>query len=375
MQTRASDVSLLYAVAESLTRVDLEPALEETLQLVAKHLALDAAWVWLLDPVTKQFYLAASFDLPPYLRNPVHMTGEPCWCMGSFLDGDFVSRNVDIISCSRLQEGASEGGADATRGLLSHASVALRFGAQELGLLNATRAKNPHLSTDELQTLATIGAQIGVAVERARLAERAADAARAEERAALAREMHDTVAQDLAAITLQLESIRRKDEAPQPRLDVALDLARTALRRVRASVEGLREDPLAGQSLVAALAAYARRFTSETGVQASLELRNEPPALSNERESEVYRIAVEALNNARLHANARRVTVRLRAQGEATFLTVEDDGVGFDTSKPSRGFGITGMKERAHRIRAQLEILSQPGNGTSVTLRVPPERE
>lgn len=371
MQSQASEVSLFYAVAESLTRVDLEPALEETLRLVARHLSLDAAWVWLVDPATRQFYLAASYDLPPYLRDPVHMTGELCWCMGSFLDGDFVSRNVDIISCSRLQEGASEGGSSVTRGLLSHASVALRFGAQELGLLNAGRAKNPHLSPEELQTLATIGAQIGVAVERARLAERAADAARAEERAALAREMHDTVAQDLAAITLQLESIRRKDASPPPRLDVALDLARDALRRVRASVEGLREDPLAGQSLVAALSAYARRFTSETGVQVLLELRNEPLSLTNERESEVYRIAVEALNNARRHANARRVTLRLRALDASAMLAIEDDGRGFDTSKPSHGFGITGMKERAHRIGAQLDIVSHVGNGTTVTLRVP----
>lgn len=371
MQSQASEVSLFYAVAESLTRVDLEPALEETLRLVARHLSLDAAWVWLVDPTTKQFYLAASFDLPPYLRDPVHMTGEQCWCMGSFLDGDFVSRNVDIISCSRLQEGASEGGSSVTGGLLSHASVALRFGAQELGLLNAGRAKNPHLSPEELQTLATIGAQIGVAVERARLAERAADAARAEERAALAREMHDTVAQDLAAITLQLESIRRKDASTPPRLDIALDLARDALRRVRASVEGLREDPLAGQSLVAALAAYARRFTSETGVQVLLELRNEPLALSNECESEVYRIAVEALNNARRHANARRVTLRLRVLDDSALLTIEDDGCGFEASRPSHGFGITGMKERAHRIGARLDIASRVGSGTTVTLRVP----
>src|SRR5437868_1238558 len=375
MQSRASEVPLFYAVAESLTRVDLEPALEQTLRLVAQHLSLDAAWVWLLDPTTKQFYLAASFDLPPYLRNPMHMTGEPCWCMGSFFDGDFVSRNVDIISCSRLQEGASEGGAVATGGLLSHASIALRFGAQELGLLNAARAKNPHLSTDELQALATIGAQIGGAVERARLAERAADAARAEERATLAREMHDTVAQDLAAITLQLESIRRKDDAPQPRVDIALDLARTALRRVRSSVEGLREDPLAGQSLVAALAGYARRFTSETGVQVLLELRNEPLALSTERESEVFRIAAEALNNIRRHANARRVAVRLRAQDGAAVLTIEDDGRGFDPLKPSREFGITGMKERAHRLGAHLAIVSNPGDGTIITLRVPTENE
>jgi two-component system NarL family sensor kinase len=368
----SSQVTLFYAVAEALTRADLEPALEQTLRLVARDLELDAAWIWLLDQTTKQFYLAASYELPPYLRDPLHMTGEPCWCMQSFAEGEFVSRNVDIISCSRLQEGAETGGSSATGGLLSHASVALRFGAQELGLLNAGRALNPKLSSGELQTLATIGAQIGVAVERARLAEHAANAARAEERASLARDMHDTIAQDLAAITLQLESTQRKaGSAADPRVATALELARTALRRVRASVEGLREDPLGGQSLVASLSSFARRFTSETGVQAVLQLAHELPALPPQAESELYRIATEALSNVRRHAQARRVTVTLRRERNAATLALRDDGSGFDTSRETGGYGIVGMRERARRIGGSLDVHSRPGEGTTITVRVP----
>lgn len=197
---------LFYDVAAALAEPNLDRALERTLQTVAEHLRLDAAWVWLLDETTSQFYLAASYDLPPYLREPLHMTGEPCWCMQAFFEGDFVSSNVDIIACSRLQEGIDAVGEGATRGLRAHASVSLRFGDRALGLLNAARAQNPSLSPTELETLATIGAQVGVAVERSRLAERAASAARLEERESLARELHDTIVQELAAIALHLES-------------------------------------------------------------------------------------------------------------------------------------------------------------------------
>ena len=73
-------MSLFYDVAAALTEPNLDRALEQTLRLVAEHLRLDAAWVWLLDETSGQFYLAASYDLPPYLREPMHMTGEPCWC-------------------------------------------------------------------------------------------------------------------------------------------------------------------------------------------------------------------------------------------------------------------------------------------------------
>jgi two-component system NarL family sensor kinase len=241
-----------------------------------------------------------------------------------------------------------------------------------LGLLNAARAKNPKLSSDELQTLATIGAQIGVAVERARLAERAANAARAEERASLARDMHDTVAQDLAAITLQLESTQRKaGNVSDPRVATALELARAALRRVRASVEGLREDPLGGQSLVAALSSFGRRFTSETGVQVVLHFAQDLPSLSTSTESELYRIAAEALANVRRHAQARRVTIVLKYDHREVKMLVSDDGVGFSPQNAGTGYGIVGMRERARRIDARLDVRSQPGAGTTVDVRIP----
>lgn len=367
-------MALFYDVAAALTEPVLDKALEQTLRLVAEHLRLDAAWVWLLDEDTNQFYLAASYDLPPYLREPMHMTGEPCWCMQAFFDGDFVSQNVDIIACSRLREGIDEAGEGATRGLRSHASIALRFGDRELGLINAARAQSA-LSPEELQTLVTIGAQVGVAVERSRLAERAAVAARVEERSALARELHDTIVQDLTAITLQLESAGRKIESEpakaQERVSTAVSLARNALEELRRNVEGLRGDPLAGETLIRAISRLGRKFTSQTGVQLAIEAPDELPPLRPEAEVAIFRIISEALSNIERHADARHVQIAIDADSQGVKVSIEDDGRGFETSAASSGFGITGMRERVEELRGTFALRSSEMSGTGVFVELP----
>ncbi|HEV3157766.1 MAG TPA: GAF domain-containing sensor histidine kinase [Candidatus Baltobacteraceae bacterium] len=363
-------MSLFYHIAEALTEANLERALEQTLRVVAQELNLDAAWVWLLDEECHAFYLAASYDLPPYLREPLHMTGEPCWCMQSFFEGAFVSRNVDIITCSRLQDGLEAIGPGATRGLRSHASIALRFGDHALGLLNAARAQQPALTAAELETLATIGAQIGVAVERSRLAERTAAAARIEERVAIARELHDTIVQDLTAMILHLESAERKTltepDKARTRIATTLELARKALDELRQSVGGLRNDPLVGESLVRALSRLARRFTSETGIQVMLHRSGSTVRSSGAVERAMYRIASESLTNVRRHSGARRVEIHLEASSERFVLRLRDDGSGFDLSKATLGFGLIGMREHAEVAHGTLHVKSSPGIGSVV---------
>ncbi|HEY4438958.1 MAG TPA: histidine kinase [Candidatus Elarobacter sp.] len=261
------DVALFDALARALAADDLEPALEAALREIVGSLELAAGWIWLVDPLTERFYLAAAYRLPPYLQAPVQMTGDPCWCMESYVEGDLDSKDVDIISCSRLRRGRDEGGEKSTLGLQSHASVLVRFGDRRLGILNVCPQVGRRLAAEELRLLSATGAQVGLAVERGRLAEDGASAARAAERTRLAREIHDTLAQDLAAIALQLESALRDAEPGSPsaqRTRVALDVARTSMARARGSVMTLRADPLEGRSLAAALAALARRISSES---------------------------------------------------------------------------------------------------------------
>jgi two-component system NarL family sensor kinase len=368
------EVALFDAIASALTTSDVERALEAALREIVRTLDLATGWIWIVDPQTGRFYLAAAHELPPYLREPVQMTGDPCWCIESFVDGDFDSKNVDIIACSRLRRGAREGGDALTLGLQSHASIALRFGERRLGIMNVCPPVPRKLSPSDLRLLSVAGAQMGLAVERGRLAEEEAGAARSAERTRLAREIHDTLAQDLAAIALQLESALRSLPADSPaaqRVVTALDVARTSMTQARASVLSLRSDPLAGRALVAALAALARRLTSETGMRVTFHQRG-ATELPSEAEGELFRIASEALANARVHAEASRIEIELSEEGGAVALRIRDDGVGFDPA--SRGddrYGLRGMEERARLAGGRLRVESDRARGTLIEAVVP----
>ncbi len=368
------DVALFDAIASALTASDLERALEAALREIVRALDLAAGWIWIVDPQTGRFYLAAAHELPPYLREPVQMTGDPCWCMESFVDGDFDSKNVDIIACSRLRRGAREGGDALTLGLQSHASIALRFGERRLGIMNVCPPVPRKLSESDLRLLSVAGAQIGLAVERGRLAEEEAGAARSAERTRLAREIHDTLAQDLAAIVLQLESALRSLPADSPaaqRVMTALGVARGSMTQARASVLSLRSDPLAGRALATALAALARRLSSETGMRVTLHQRG-ATALPSEAEGELFRIASEALANARLHAAASRIEIELSEEGDAVALRIRDDGAGFDpASRGDERYGLRGMEERARLAGGRLRVESDRTRGTLIEAIVP----
>lgn len=368
------DVALFEAIARALgDNADPPFALERTLEILTRSLELAAGWVWLFDRDTERFYLAASWQLPPYLQAPVQMTGSNCWCFESFLDGDFASTNVDVIECSRLRKAAHAGEADLTAGLKYHASVALRAGDRQLGIMNLSGPNWSALSDSDLRLLSAVGAHVGMAVDRAQLAERAAQLARTEERTRLARDIHDTLAQDLTGIALHLESaLRRLDPGAHDTrapIEKALGVARSALGEARSSVLSLRSDPLGGKPLTAALAALTRTFTSETGVIAAFHDRSIRP-LAHAVEVELFWIATEALTNVRRHARARRVEVALESDAGEARMFVDDDGTGVATAETGR-YGIVGMRERAESFGGTVEIAARAAGGTRVAVRVP----
>ncbi len=377
---QARELAILNAIAEALnSSADVRQALERTLALVAELLGLQTGWVWLLAPDTQQVYLAAAQNLPPYLREPVRMSGRWCLCTDLFRQGKLAPTNVDMLECSRLGPAVEAKDPTLTQGLRYHASIPLAFRDQRLGIMNIAGPAWRQLTGEELRLLATIAYQVGIAVERARLAEESTRLARAEERTRLAREIHDTLAQDLTAIGLDLEgALRHLEGSParaRERLERALATTRASLEEARRSVLDLRAAPLAGRSLAEALAALGRAFTSETGVR--VYVRTEDRAgLPLRTESELYRIAQEALANVRKHAHATQVEITLRATPREVVLSIRDDGVGFapEHSAEER-HGLVGMRERAKLLGGRLRLASRPWRGTTVTAWVPLGRE
>jgi two-component system NarL family sensor kinase len=375
MAHAAAELQILNAIAEQLnTAGDLRSALERTLALTAKSLGLRTGWVWLLDPESDRFYNAAAYNLPPYLQKPVRMAGNWCECTDAFRSGRLAAKNIDVIECSRLRPAVKRKLTSLTHGLSYHASIPLYFQKKPLGIMNVTGPSWRKLSSEELSLLSTIAYQIAIAIERARLADEAARLARGEERAHLARELHDTLVQSLTGVTLQLESALKHigtDQA-QARGQVgrALDVTRTSLDELRHSVLDLRTGAPRNMPLLPALDALARGFTSETGVpvriraEADLEL----PARA---EAEVFRIVQEALTNVRKHAQATAVEITLALRGKTASVTVSDNGKGFVPASNRLGHGLVGMQERARILSGALRVRSTPGKGTVIAVSLP----
>ncbi|MBV8682026.1 MAG: sensor histidine kinase [Caulobacteraceae bacterium] len=215
----------------------------------------------------------------------------------------------------------------------------------------------------------------GSEVDTDRLECRAREAAVAEERNRIAREIHDTLAQGLAAIRLQLELAAANDELP-PHASEAIELAQQIANEnfidARRLISTLRSPP---QCLASALSAAVERAHRLGPAKVSATLEAVSP-LPGGVAHELLRIAQEAISNAERHARAREINVNLRARDDGGLeINVSDDGDGFDPDTPAGGFGLAGMHERASAIHAGLAIASAPGAGARVTVTWTPARD
>jgi len=379
------ELTTLTALAQALSRsADLPESLDSALATVAELLGLETGWVWLLEDQTEEPRLAAARSLPPVLRDhPEAMHGD-CYCLSTFRAGDLRgAANVNVVWCSRLEKvvhaPAGEGPGGTT--LRCHASVPLAVGERRLGMLNVASSDWRVLSDDELSLLTTAGALVSLAVERSRLEVAGARAVAAEERNRLAREIHDTLAQSLAGLTMQLEvadamAARQGDERLNQAVTRALALTRSALQEARRSVLDLRAAPLEGRTLSRALTELAVE-TRAAHPELEVEVASQgfdgtagrlPPAV----EVGLYRIAQQALANVARHAGPARAVVRVTLEPGQVHLRVEDNGVGFDpTAMPPDRFGVIGMGERARLLGGALVIETSPGGGTAIDVLVP----
>jgi two-component system NarL family sensor kinase len=389
---RNRDVAILSAIAGQLNRkIDVHEALQEVLVQVTRLLGLQTSWVWLLDERDTP-YLAAAQSLPPYLADhPQRMTGS-CLCLDTFLEGDLEgAANINVLRCSRLKN-AERDKDPSSLGLRFHASVPIYASETPIGVLNVASEDWRELEEEELQLLHIIGDQIGLAIQRARLsAEHTRAAARLatiEERNRLAREIHDTLAQGLTAITLQLETadalVTSRPERAGEAIRRALSLARANLEEARRSMIDLRAAPLQDHTLPEALAALVRE-TAQEAIEIEYHYTPTPdfPTLPQRLETALYRIAQEALSNAYKHAQPQQISLTLAIEDGEVYLTVQDDGIGFQpdevtqaaqAARTSSGhFGLTGISERVKLLGGVLCISSEPGDGTCLSVCVPLE--
>jgi len=200
-----------------------------------------------------------------------------------------------------------------------------------------------------------------------------------EERGRLAREIHDTLAQGFVGISSQLDAValtlNGHVDLARKHLELARKMVRHSLTEARRSVMDLRASALEGHDLPAALSEAAHQWTAGSAVQIRVDVEGESRALPEETEQHLLRIAQEAVTNAVKHARASQVRIHLAVAGRKLSLSVADNGRGFEQdeafSEVGGHFGLLGMRERAERLGGELQLHSEPGQGTEVEVTVP----
>jgi signal transduction histidine kinase len=195
------------------------------------------------------------------------------------------------------------------------------------------------------------------------------DAGVASERERFAREIHDTIAQDLTGLVMLTQRAQRElGDSPSGTLALLEQSARHALSETRGLVAATAPLTLTG-GLADALRRLGERFQRETGVTVTVSV-DALPALERDAEVVLLRSAQEGLGNVRKHSGATSATITARAEGDTVAVVVTDDGSGFDVERARDGFGLSGLRDRLQLVAGSLEVESSPA-GTTVTARLP----
>ncbi|MEG4499596.1 sensor histidine kinase [Microcoleus sp. F10-C6] len=200
------------------------------------------------------------------------------------------------------------------------------------------------------------------------------DQATLQERNRIAREIHDGLGHTLAAQTIQLNNAllvwKSEDEKALEFLKQAKQLGSEALLEIRKSVSVLRSNPLQGLSLESAIDKLLQDFQRMTAIEVSHSIRL-PVLLSQEINTALYRIVQESLTNIHKHADATMVNVGLQQHAGQIYLSIADNGKGFEPAQNTTGFGLQGMRERVAAAGGQFAIYSKSGNGCRISVSLP----
>jgi two-component system sensor histidine kinase UhpB len=201
--------------------------------------------------------------------------------------------------------------------------------------------------------------------------------AREEERRRIARELHDELGQRLTALKIDLANLADSAalSSADPRvanMSATIDDTLASVRRIASDLRPLMLDDL---GLNAAIEWLAEDTSRRIGIDVQAHLPPEEPALDHRVAIALYRMVQEALTNVARHARASEVTIELRSDGEALLLSVVDDGVGLAEGALQRSgsFGLLGLRERAHMLGGDVQVSAEPGGGTRLSVRVPPQ--
>jgi len=250
--------------------------------------------------------------------------------------------------------------------------ILLSVGYSNIGALAIYLPSYRSFSRQTIELAHALAQQLTLAIELTRLAEESRQSALLQERTRMAREIHDTLAQAFGGILMQLQAATyfaaSQPDKAQSHLLTAQTLAKDGLTEARRSVWTLYLETTEYEDPAQTIAKFIQQTTSRQSVPIQLAIEGTPYRLHPDLGLNLLRIAQEAITNALRHAQAQAIQIHLSYSPQALQLTIRDDGCGFDPQLPARGFGLAGMQQRAAHLGANWHLISQLGQGTTITV-------
>jgi PAS domain S-box-containing protein len=373
--------SHVEVMMRSLDVLAKEPAPEkyiaEILRTIGQHLRAHRVMLWLREQNDDSLRLHTAIlnDEPIVTDETDHpfVKSSSSWKQIPFLTGMLATKSTaiceDVEDDSRLtSEWRKYLTSRKTKRLVS---VPMFLAGEFRGFISIHHSEAGTYRPDEIELAQSLARHVMMAVHGQQVAEQERQAAILKERARLARDVHDTLAQGFTGVILQMEAAEEAlfDENPDAavqRVRRAREIARESLGEARRSVHELRPQALDKSGFAEALQSMLKNTTAGTSLRTSFYWEGEPMVLPANVEETLLRIGQEALSNALKHAHPTEFHIRLCFKSDAVRLELFDNGKGFVVGQSTAGVGLLGMKERTEQIGATLTISSEPGKGTKV---------
>ncbi len=370
---RADQFRVISEVGRQITSIlDVDELLREITRLVAHSFGYYIVHIGLIEDGGLVFRGRAAGERPhPYdFVSPVRLElgsqGITTWVAshGEPLIVPDVSEDPRYLSVRGMPE------------IRSELALPVMGRGEMIGVLDIESDRLNAFAEDDVAILQSLANQAGVAIQNAKLYEQARQFAVLEERQRLARELHDSVTQEIYGVTMFAEATVRllaqgNEAQAADHLRELQASAQEALAEMRLLIYELRPPVLEQVGLQGALQARLEAVEGRSGLETQFSAEGQVE-LEREIQENLYGIAREALNNSLKHAQATSLRVNLHISEPSVRLEISDDGIGFDPNGDYQegGLGVRGMQERAEQIGGVLSIISKPGEGTSVVVEV-----
>jgi two-component system, NarL family, sensor histidine kinase DevS len=371
---RNEELALLNQIGIALaSSLELDEIMNKTLALLMTHFKVEAGEIFLLEEggETLRLVLHRGEAAEAFWTRNRYKIGEGMVGQAAQTKQPVTSNHLDKDERVTRQ-------AVVKAGFRQIACIPLTAHGEIVGVLTIATRNRKAMSRGDLEVLVSVAAGAGTAIENARLHSNVRRMTILEERERIGMDLHDGIIQSIFGVGLALENARvvlREDpESADNRLQKAMDDLNRTIRDIRNYILDLRPRQLHGESLIEGLGRLVSEFKQNAKIEISLAGPKEPLSdLLQVNAMALFHICQEALANIAKHANASKVTIDLWSTSDRALLEVQDDGDGFDLEKASKtvGHGLANMQTRVANVGGDLDIITAPGEGTTILAWVP----